>query len=120
MVLIRGDYHQGSAIYNGESRGRQCIPNCIIFLCLLKFRNLRSWNKELLHYVLDGGDAFYRFIRNVLGVTSDYLLLSEIPKFVKIHSKLLTVDRVKNKGYGGTLKRTLYYMNEVQCPLNLP
>lgn len=32
--LIQGRFHQGNELFSEESRGRQCLPCCVVFLYL--------------------------------------------------------------------------------------
>lgn len=125
MLVLRGDYHQGSEWFSPGSRGRQCVPICIVFLAMLKIRCLNSWSKNHLHFILQAGDEMYKNIASVKCLPSNYLLLTDLPPYFMLLSRgfSLNSNAAKTRNYSGTLRKELYYCNEfmmsVEFALNL-
>lgn len=86
---IQGRFHQGNELFSEESRGRQCLPCCVVFLvsCKLKpFRNIK-WKTDDLDQVLLKGDYVYRFSKEFIRPSKGFLEPRDLPPFTKINGK---------------------------------
>lgn len=86
---IQGRFHQGNELFSEESRGRQCLPCCVVFLvsCKLKpFKNIK-WTSDDLDKILQRGDYVYRFSKEFLRPSKGFLEPRDLPPFTKIDGK---------------------------------
>ena len=116
-IIVRGDSHQGSLWFSSDSRGRQCVPNCVIFLSLIKLIPLNSWVKEHLHYVLFCGDEFYKAVVNDRSEEPGFLLLADLTRSFTLGHADKTFTIQENVTYSGTLNKKLFYVNNILMSL---
>ena len=111
------DYHQGTLYFSEVSRGRQCVPNCAIFLALLKLVPIHQLKKEHLNYILHCGDDMYKHVLVEKQITSNdgFLLIEELPKTFTLSSKAFTIK--KGATSSGTLKKEMFYINNMLMSL---
>ena len=60
-VLLQGSIHQGDEIFSPDSRGRQCLPCCLVFLvkAIQKRICTNMWNVNNMNEILFAGDKLY-------------------------------------------------------------
>lgn len=110
MLFLYGDYHQGSPVFHDESRGRQCMPNSIIFSALSQIRPIATWSSDTLKVILHSGDVLYTYIRQECLVSSDFLFFEDLPKHFTFLGKNFSIKN--EKSFSGTLTKKIYYVND--------
>jgi hypothetical protein len=105
---IEGNFHQADEIFSSNSRGRQCVPCCIIFLIrtfMKPFEN-NEWTSVDLDQILLEGDFVYRFSKLSTRTIIQALFLShaKMPPFIKMKENFYTW-KVKNT-YSGSINKT--------------
>ena len=100
---IQGTFHQGDELFSFESRGRQCLPCCTVFLIRLYMRPfIRSkWHAKDLDEILIQGDYVYNFVKKSLNSLRSYLEPQDLPPFIHI-DKTYYNWKVK-KTYSGSI-----------------
>ncbi|CAG2226074.1 unnamed protein product [Mytilus edulis] len=115
MLFIYGEYHQGDQVFGDESRGRQCMTNCVVFSALSQTKPLHLWTSEHLKLILHIGDEMYKYIRQVCGVPHSFLLYNDIPRNFSFQKQKYVLGR--EVSYGGTLTKKIYYQNDFSMAL---
>ncbi|XP_063420756.1 uncharacterized protein LOC134705970 [Mytilus trossulus] len=115
MLFLYGNYHQGDQVFGNESRGRQCMANCVVFSALSETKPLHLWTQEKLKIIMHIGDEMYKYVRQHCGVTHDFLLYNDIPKHFSFLG--LKYALMKEVSYGGTLTKTIFYENNFSMAL---
>lgn len=61
-IKCASDYHQGDDRFSEQTRGRQCVAKCVMFLTqiLMNQIGIETWLKEELHIILCLGDFYTR------------------------------------------------------------
>ena len=74
-VLLQGSIHQGYEIFSPDSRGRQCLPCCLVFLvkALQKRICTNMWNVNNMNEILFAGDKLYKYAKKNSKTYHDYL-----------------------------------------------
>ena len=62
-VLLQGGIHQTDEIFSHDSRGRQCLPCCLVFLvkAVQKRSCTNMWNVNNMNEILFAGDKLYEY-----------------------------------------------------------
>ena len=107
---IKGNFHQGAEIFSEVSRGKQCVANSLIALCLLSTKTSVCSSSDI-DTILMLGDEMYRYIIQNSKSSYEYLELCDIPKYFKINEKSFSVALIGD-GYHG-----LYHFAE-ESPSN--
>lgn len=78
---VQGSFHQGHESFSIDSRGRQCLPCCVLFIIYSKIKPQKhfEWKCDDLNEVLCGGDFVYRFSREFLRPSKIYLEPRDCP-----------------------------------------
>lgn len=100
-LICSADFHQGSEFFPISSRGKQCVANCMVFLMMSKLRDVESFSKSDLHFILYAGDYIYRDVQSKQISNYAYLLPSELPQFIFLKGNV--VKFTLSKTYSGTL-----------------
>lgn len=100
---IQGTFHQGDELFSFESRGRQCLPCCTVFLIKLYMKPFISsqWVAKDLDEILIQGDYVYKFARETLMSYRSFLEPQDVPPFIQI-DKIYFNWKIK-KTYSGTI-----------------
>ena len=82
-VLLQGSIHQGDEIFSPDSRGRQCLPCCLLFLIkgVLKRICTNMWNVNNMNEILFAGDKLYKYANKNSKTYHDYLEPCDLPSF---------------------------------------
>ena len=102
--VLQGSIHQGDSIFSPASRGKQCMPCSISFLThfFIKPVTTNNWNIEDMDQILYMGDYIYKFTKNSMHVTHEYLQINEMPSLLQIAGTTLSW-RV-TKSYSGNIR----------------
>lgn len=100
---IQGTFHQGDELFSFESRGRQCLPCCTVFLIKLYMKPFISseWVAKDLDEILIQGDYVYNFARETLMSYRSFLEPQDVPPFIQM-DKIFFNWKIK-KTYSGTI-----------------
>lgn len=102
-----GKFDQSDRRFSSETRGNQCICNCLVFLALTSYK-INNKNVDL-DYILDTGDQIYmKTIHNKKkqGRFKNMLLtFDEIPNVLEICNMKFRIHR-KEVLYGATIQTT--------------
>jgi hypothetical protein len=102
-----GKFDQSDRRFSSETRGNQCICNCLVFLALTSYK-INNKNVDL-DYILDTGDQNYmKTIQNLKkqGRFKNMLLtFDEIPNVLEICNMKFRIHR-KEVLYGATIQTT--------------
>jgi hypothetical protein len=102
-----GKFDQSDRRFSSETRGNQCICNCLVFLALTSYK-INNKNVDL-DYILDTGDQIYtKTIQNLKkqGRFKNMLLtFDEIPNVLEICNMKFRIHR-KEVLYGATIQTT--------------
>ena len=77
-VLLQGSIHQGDEIFSHDSRGRQCLPCCLVFLVKAVQKKIctNMWNVNNMKEILFAGDKLYEYpfhdLETKLGMTFSF------------------------------------------------
>ena len=77
---VVGSVHQGSHIFNGPSRGFQCVPNALCSLLKSTQKLPNTWTTSDIDEVLHRGNMLYTQI----GKIGKLSLPSDIPKYITV------------------------------------
>ena len=77
MKILQASVHQGDPSFVG--RGRQCVTNSIMAIMKSNTHNVDQWTKCDMDDVLKDGDRIYQLIKTKNKLSSEYLLLNELP-----------------------------------------
>lgn len=79
-IVCASDYHQGDARFSEQTRGRQCVTNCLMFFTqiLMNQISIGTWPKEELHMILWLGDFLYRELKQCDSASHPFLHPSNI------------------------------------------
>jgi len=112
------DFHQGSERFSVLTRGRQCVPNGLVFVVLATHKSLLHFTRNDLNFILTEGDVMYRNIQQNGNVQSDYLAFSDLPSNVSFGPVTYSLNnRVNAVVYSGNLKTQLYYIDSYTMSL---
>ena len=127
-IVCAADYHQGDETFPEQSRGRQCVATCVMFLIqvIMNDTSIQAWSKPVLHSVLHLGDFLYRELKQRDSSTSicssDYLHPSDIPSCLKFEEFFVTYKVVSTQSgvmdphFGGNMSLvTLEYALASVC-----
>ena len=85
-ALCKASTHQGDpAIFNPNSIGRQCLPNCLIACSIAASEEPSSWTIDTMDYILHEGDKLY----SKIDVGHDLLLPTDLPTCVHIRNSII-------------------------------
>ena len=64
-VLLQGSIHQGDEIFSPDSRGRQCLPCCLVFLVKAVQKRIctNKWNMNQMNEILFAGDKLCKYAK---------------------------------------------------------
>ena len=77
MKILQASVHQRDPSFVG--RGRQCVTNSIMAIMKSNKHNVDQWTKCDMDDVLKDGDRIYQLIKTKNKLSSEYLLLNELP-----------------------------------------
>ena len=62
---VQGSIHQGDEIFSPDSRGRQCLPCCLVFLVKAVQKRIctNMWNVNNMNEILFAGDKLYKYAK---------------------------------------------------------
>ena len=86
---LQGNFHQGNELFSFNSRGRQCLPCCVVFLIKLYAKDLKiyRWKSVDLDLILFQGDYLYKFAKQFIRDQRHYFEPHDLPSFIKIDHK---------------------------------
>ena len=79
MKTLQGRFHQGDFRFSIETRGRQCVPCCLIFLICISYHCENNWTEDTLYDIIKNGDALYGLLKCKKNTNDDFLLSNELP-----------------------------------------
>ena len=91
MKVILGSYSQSSERFSDISRGRQCVPCCLIFLICLSNSSRTDWDWAELNNIIDNGDNLYILVNSLVKRTNDFLMPIELPSTICLHDKFYCI-----------------------------
>ena len=91
LSVVRADYYQGSECFSEETRARQCMPNCLVFLTYTRLKPISHWVKNDLHTILHAGDSMYADLKHRGLGRYDYLMISDLPEFFSLNTDYFAV-----------------------------
>ena len=77
-LLLQGSIHQGDEIFSHDSRGRQCLPCCLVFLVKAVQKRIctNMWNVNNMNEILLAGDKLYEYpfldLETILAMTFSF------------------------------------------------
>ena len=96
MKVLLGSYSQSNERFSDLSRGRQCVPCCLIFLICLSKSNHAGWEWEELNNIIDNGDNLYTIVSALNKRTSDFLMPIELPSTICLHDQFYSIKFLNN------------------------
>ena len=96
-VLLQGSIHQGDEIFSPDSRGRQCLPCCLVFLvkAIQKRICTNMWNVKNMNEILFAGDKLYKYANKNSKTYHDYLEPCALPSFFFTWQPALSLESEK-------------------------
>ena len=81
-VLLQRSIHQRDEIFSHDSRGRQCLPCCLVFLVKAVQKRIctNMWNVNM-NEILFAGDKLYKYAKKNSKTYHDYLEPCDLPSF---------------------------------------
>ena len=88
-VLLQGSIHQGDEIFSPDSRGRQCLPCCLVFLVKVVQKRIctNMWNVNNMNEILYAGDKLYKFAKKNSKTYHDYLEPCDLPSYFSLDNQ---------------------------------
>ena len=88
-VLLQGSIHQGDEILSHDSRGRQCLPCCVVFLvkAIQKRICTNMWNVNNMNEILFAGDKLYKYAKKNSKTYHDYLEPCDLPSYFSLDNQ---------------------------------
>jgi hypothetical protein len=64
ILVCKATFHQGADCFHANSRGKQCVANCAVFVVQLRMKkeSLNAWTSVDLNTILCCGDYLYKEI----------------------------------------------------------
>ena len=88
-VLLQGSIHQRDGIFSPDSRGRQCLPCCLVLL--VKAVQKRICTNELnvnnMNEILFAGDKLYKYAKKNAKTYHDYLEPCDLPSYFSLDNQ---------------------------------
>ena len=85
--MIKGSLHEGSLyIFDTQTAGHQCIPNCIVAAAYASIVPVSKWTGESLNCILHCGDALYKKLKEIMifckfmKLAKKFMFLIKLPK----------------------------------------
>ena len=108
-VLLQVSIHQGDEIFSPDSRGRQCLPCCLVFLVKAVQKRIctNMWNVNM-NEILFAGDKLYKYAKKNSKTYHDYLEPCDLPSYFSLdnqhyHWKVKKKKKKKKKTFSGNL-----------------
>ena len=100
--IICGSFHQGTAtIFSAETRGKQCVANCVQAAVYTQFTPLEQWTPAILDTILLSGDALYR--ESSQQGKEELLLIDEIRNPLHFQGRTFKIEHEENEDMYGTI-----------------
>ena len=96
MKVILGSYSQSSERFSDISRGRQCVPCCLIVLICLSNSSHTDWDWAELNNIIDNGDNLYILVNSLVKRTNDFLMPIELPSTFCLHDQFCCIKFLNN------------------------
>lgn len=90
-TAVQGNFHQANDIF-GLNAGLQCVPNCLSALSYHKLKEAQLWQPPDLDRILTTGNELYDTLQRYTNFGHRYLLISDLPRILDIHSKLFSMS----------------------------
>lgn len=102
---ILGNFHQGDEKFSPYSRGRQCVPCCIVFIIklFLKPFEVHEWQSADIDQILIEGDFVYKFSKKTSNHSKHFLEPCDLPPFIEVNNVYFSW-KVKNT-YSGSIHK---------------
>ena len=88
-VLLQGSIHPGDEIFSPDSRGRQCLPCCLVFLVTAVQKRIctNMWNVNNMNEILFAGDKLYKYAKKNSKTYDDYLEPCDLPSYFSLDNQ---------------------------------
>ena len=108
--ICSANFNQSSNCLPSEARGRQCVPNCLIFLMFVKdHKNIHTIQTSHLNEIMFAGSLLYCAMREFKIIVHDFVDPVDLPQCITLKHKIFYI---KNKGclsgYFSEVDRTDY------------
>ena len=99
-VLLQGSIHQEDEIFSPDSRGRQFLPCCLVFLVKAVQKGIctNMWNVNSMNEILFAGDKLYKYAKKNSKTYHDYLEPCDLPSYFSFDNQHYHW-KVKKKSY---------------------
>ena len=113
-VLLQGSIHQRDGIFSPDSRGRQCLPCCLVLLVKAVQKRIctNKLNVNNMNEILFAGDKLYKYAKKNAKTYHDYLEPCDLPSYFsldnqhypwKVKKKKKKNKKKKKKTFSGNL-----------------
>ena len=111
-VLLQGSIHQRDGIFSPDSRGRQCLPCCLVLLvkAVLKRICTNNLNVNNMNEILFAGDKLYKYAKKNAKTYHDYLEPCDLPSYFSLDNQHYPwkVKKKKTKQKKKTKKKNIF------------
>ena len=103
-MSLQGSIHQGDEIFSPDSRGRQCLPCCLVFFvkAIEKGMCTNMLNLNSMNEILFAGDKLYKYVQKNSKTCHNYLEPCDLPPY-------LSLD---NQYYHWKVKKNIFWKHE--------
>lgn len=89
LNTVRGSFNQGDSRFSDASRGRQCVCNSLVAICILQTFDSTCSSSDL-DSILTVGDTLYKNVRK--NVNTDFLEISQLPSSYKYEDTIYCIN----------------------------
>ena len=88
-VLLQGSIHQRDGIFSPDSRGRQCLPCCLVLLVKAVQKRIctNKLNVNNMNEILFAGDKLYKYAKKNAKTYHDYLEPCDLPSYFSLDNQ---------------------------------
>ena len=88
-VLLQGSIHQRDGIFSPDSRGRQCLPCCLVLLVKAVQKRIctNKLNINNMNEILFAGDKLYKYAKKNAKTSHDYLEPCDLPSYFSLDNQ---------------------------------
>ena len=88
-VLLQGSIHQRDGIFSPDSRGRQCLPCCLVLLVKAVQKRIctNKLNVNNMNEILFAGDKLYKYAKKNAKTYHDCLEPCDLPSYFSLDNQ---------------------------------
>lgn len=92
--VVQANFSQGDVYLSNESRGKQCMTNCVVFIMQSCLKSFEDIDRNDLNFTLVKGDILYKKMcqYGFLRPNQELLQFSDLPKFVNFKCVSFSIE----------------------------